>query len=302
MTSPAPASPAAAGWSYALVPASCRDWLRAAAEQARALAYRTACDMIRVGGLLRGARKRVKRRTFRAWCEAELPWSRSHCYRLMAVADLFGPLVEPAAAERIVPTALYLLARPEVPPAARNYAVELSAERVVTATDAREILAAHRRTPDPDKAGVREYERRVKLVRKDEDARDREAGRGRGGVPPEAAWAALEKLVASATVVHVGTIAEEQGEDDPLYSITVHAEDDRPRNFVRRGLADAVLAAAGREPEKLCPSCNETKPAGQFGRNKSMPGDGKARCCKVCERGRLAAHKARKKAAKGADA
>lgn len=272
---------------YQDLPPSVRDWLPGVAEQVRSLAYRTACDLIRVGRLLADARSRVKRRTFGRWVEAELPWSRSHAYRLIAVADAFGPLVGPGAGERIDPTALYLLARPEVPPAARAYAAELAADRPVTPADAREIIDAHRRGGrEPTRAEVDEHDRRMKPVRDAEADARKAAGRPVDPAALAAAWAAFAELVAASTVVHVGVIAEEGGEDEALYSVTAHAEGDRPRNAVRRDLAAAVLAVLGREPERWCAGCGRSHPVGQFGANNRVP-DGLNRYCKAFERERL---------------
>ncbi|VTT96583.1 Uncharacterized protein OS=Cyanothece sp. (strain ATCC 51142) GN=cce_3069 PE=4 SV=1: DUF3102 [Gemmataceae bacterium] len=306
-TAPTPPGDAAltpaVAFSYSALPAGQRDWFRAAAGQVRALAYRTACDMIRVGLLLADARGRVKRRTFRAWLAAELPWSRSHAYRLIQVGQAFGPLVDATRAERIDPTALYLLARPEVPAGARKYAVELAGNRPVTAADAREILEAHRWTPDPTRDEVKAHEGVMKPVRDAERAAERAAAGPGGEARQAAAWRALQALVAGATVVHVAAIVEDDGPDaggdDPLYSVTVYAEGDRPRNVVRRGLADVIGAAAGLEPEKVCPGCQESKPLGLFSRNRKMA-DGANRYCKACERSRLAALKKKRREQKRA--
>jgi hypothetical protein len=49
---------------------------------------------------------------------------------------------------------------------------------------------------------------------------------------------------------------------------------------------------------KLCPSCNETRPATEFGRNQSL-GDGLSFYCKVCNRARSNAHNRKRRAAMG---
>lgn len=286
-------------FSYQAIPGTHREWFRSAASQVRSLAYRTSCDMIRVGQLLASARGRVKRRTFAAWIAAELPWSRSHAYRLIAVGEVFGPLVDPRSEERIEPTALYLLARPEVPPEARLYAVELAGDRHVTAADARDILAAHRAIPDLGKQEVKAHEGRMKPIRDGERKADKDAAKG-SPVSHErivAAWHQFAELAATATVVHVSAIREEGDEDEPLYSVTVYREDDRPRNHVRRSLDDAIGAAIGREEEKVCVKCKDAKPVSMFSDNKDLPG-GRNRYCKACERKRLKAFKTKKRAQK----
>lgn len=287
-----------AAFAYSTLPASCRERVRAVAERVRAVAYRTAREMIGVGRLLGEVRGLLKKRTFRRWLAAEFPWSRSHCYRLIAVADTFGPLVpaeDDRACDRIEPTALYLLARPEVPEGARSLAVAISADRRVTAGDAREILAAARpaASPDPDRGEVSAL-----VPLRGPDRKPRATPPPESLADPAAAWAALEGLAARSRVVHIGNVAEEDGEDAPLYSVTVYSDDDGPRNKVRRTLADAVMAAAGREPEKLCLACAATKPVGEFGLVGGN-GDGRNRYCKICERKRQAKVKAEKKKRKG---
>ncbi len=280
------------------------NWFQRTRDDVRSLAYRTACDMIRIGQLLAAARDRVDRRTFTAWILAELPWSRSHAYRLIQVGETFGALVDPKSEERIEPTALYLLARPEVPPQARAYAIELAADRNVTAADAREILAAHRSVPDLTREEVKAHDANMKSIRDEEGSADRRTAKAEatdtGRVT--ASWESLTKLVAESSVVHIVTIGEEGGdsdEDEPLYSVTVYADDDRPRNFIRRSLADAIQAAAGKEREKVCAGCETSKPLSMFSNNKALS-DGRTRRCKHCERNRLSAFKRKKKAAKKA--
>lgn len=54
----------------------------------------------------------------------------------------------------------------------------------------------------------------------------------------------------------------------------------------RKTLLEAVRAAAGREPAKRCPACEQTKPANLFARNRSRA-DGINPRCMACERARL---------------
>ena len=270
-------------FSYAAVPPSARDWLQEAAREVRQLAYRTAVDMIRVGQLLASARQRLKRRTFQLWIKAELPWSRCHAYRLIAVAECFGPLLSQRETERIEPTALYLLARPEVPPEARACVISIAEARRVTAADARDILSAMRPIADPDRGQTRQL-----APLRPEDIRPRVTP----DVPVDG-WSTLQSLVERSRVVHLSH-ADEDEDDDRLYSVTVYSDTDRPRVSVRRNLTDAILAAAGCEPEQVCPGCERSKPVGEFGANADMPG-GRNRRCKECERSRLSALKKRRR-------
>lgn len=273
-------------FTYSIVPTSLRDWLKTTTEQIHSLAYRTACDTIRMGRLIAEVKAKLKRRTFKKWASSELPWSRSHAYRLMAVADVFGPLMSHAETERIEPTALYLLARPEIPPEARVSAVQLADKQRVTVSDAKEIIEAHKRTPEMTPAAVRKTIGPMVPEKP-------------GPVPVDAAplWSAIRSLFESGATLHVSPLDEDDGEFPPLASVTVYRPDDRPRNVVRRHLADAILAAADMEPEKTCPSCEVTKPIGMFGDNDKEQ-DGRNRYCRECERARLLEVKAEAKARK----
>jgi len=284
----APAAPCVPGFDYDAVPAADRDWLRGATDQARRFAYRTAVNLIRSGMVICDVRARLKDRTFRKWLASELPWSKSHSYRLIQVADAFGSLLAGDGPDQFEPTALYMLARPEVPASARDYAAELARERVVTAADAREILDAHRPVADLTRAELKAYAERRKAA--GADART-PAPRAAGEDPGAALWAAFADLMARSTLVHISRIDEE----DELFSVTVHAEASETRNAVRRELGDAILAAGGKEPVKRCPGCRKGQPIGLFGANAKMR-DGLNRRCKACERPRL---KAAKKAKKG---
>lgn len=148
---------------------------------------------MRIGQLLAAARDRLPKRTFTRWLESELPWSTAQAYRLMAVAEAFGPYTSQRHAEQIEATALYLLASPSVPPMAREYAVELARERLVTAKDAREILALHRQPlPNPTRGEMREYEKhKAKLGLDDKSSTPNLAEPSLA----EQAWVALESLL-----------------------------------------------------------------------------------------------------------
>lgn len=287
-----------ASFKYATRAISLREWLQNTTEQIHSLAYRTACDAIRIGRLIAEVKSRLKSRTFKNWVETDLPWSRSHAYKMMRAAELFGPLVSHRETERIAPLAMYMLSAHSVPDEARISAVALAATRTVTVSDAREILAAHRRSPEPTKKELRVYERTMAGVFHFGDS-----GSSQATAPPAelaAIWDAMTSLFGEGATLHIAPLEEDDGELSPLASVTVYAPPERPRNFIRRHLGDAILAAAGREREKLCPSCGHTKPVPLFGDNDKET-DGRNRYCRECERARLlkVKHESKRKKASG---
>jgi hypothetical protein len=263
-----PALTAYSPFDYSVLPAVHRDQVRSIARQVKILAFRSARDIVESGKLLIEAWKTmescVKRTTFNQWCIEEFPWSRSHSYRLIKAAEVFGPLL--GTVERIEVTALYMLTRSDVKEEIRSYVLEISKERVVTAADAREILSATRGQPEPTKREVIQYEKTVEDILDDESPE------------PVGPWATFEQLVASATMIHISR----SGDDDDLILVTVYREDDRPRRVVNTSLVQAIEAAADGEPERQCPTCEETKKLTAFCVNSRMP-DGRNRICKRCE-------------------
>ena len=264
------------------IPAVHRSWLQGAAKDLRSWAYRSARDMVQAGLILKEAREKCgKKRTFNRWCTTEFPWSRSHCYRLMKVAEVFAPLI--GDVERIEITALYLLTRSDVKEETRALVAEIAKDRVVTVADAKQLLAM-RPQGELRKGEIRKYESSVKEVRESE------------ATPlPNEPWRLLEELVIASTVVHIS----KNGAEDQLVSITVYPEQmgKRPRHVVRETLSEAIIAAAmPTEREKVCPGCQQTKRFSQFCSN-TMLADGRNRLCKACENARMRQRKAQKRAA-----
>lgn len=303
--SPRPDAAPAAGavapaFRWGDVAAADRDWLRRRTGDLHALVYRSACDLVRMGLVLAEVRAKLPWGAYGAWLGAETPYSRATAYRLMAAGAAFEPYL--SQIETIEPCALYLLAQPAVPASARAYAVELAGDgEPVTHAAARQILDAHRPTPDPGRAEMRAHDATMRGIRSAEKGERAEAER-----PPDPErlaghWAALEKLAAECSVVHVSLLEDADGDDAPAYSVSLHwrdrppgAPDERPRNVVRRRLADAIRAAAGMEEEKYCPGCRATKKAGEFGECGDQP-DGRNPRCKVCERARRKSNRKRPK-------
>ncbi|HYH69395.1 MAG TPA: DUF3102 domain-containing protein [Urbifossiella sp.] len=304
MPGPAPLVPV---FRHADVPVALRDELRTRAEQVRTLAYRTVCDYVRIGQALAEARRLLRRIDggFRAWVAAECPFSREYAYKLMRVAESFGPFVRHDAPEVIAPEALVILS--VAPPGAVAFAVEQArdGERISTAY-AREIVAAHRPQPDPGRAQLKAHEEAMAPIRDAEkgDRQDaREADREAAAERDRAARAMeqLARLAAAGGVVTVSTVddADDDADDDPApFHVSAILPTGR-RAETRRSLADAIAAVLEEEVNRRCHGpCKQVKPVGEFGENRHKT-QGKCSRCKVCERERHRVRKLKKRAAAG---
>lgn len=286
-TTPAPAATDGPVFRWADVPAADRPWLRDATEQIHFLAHRVGISVVGIGLAIAAAKERLPRGLFERWLAAELPWSPATARRLMAIGRTFKDYT--TQVERIERSALYVLTDTRVPAAAREYAIELADDgQTVTHALARQIVAAHKERLFVHRADVAGL---APLRREDKPTA---AAPARPPSPEERAWAALEHLARANGMVHVGVIADEPG--DVLWSVTTQ-EGGRPRALVRSSLAECVLQLAEREAERRCPRCGQKKKEGEFGTCRAAA-DGRARCCKACERARIKAIKQRQKAAK----
>lgn len=274
---------------WSLVAAADRDWLRGRTLDIIGLAYRGACDAVRIGVALNEAKARLRHGAYEAWVEGELPFSLSTAKRYRQVADAFAEF-QKAQFGLFDESALYVLAERGAPQAARAHAAELARSgRRVTHSLALEILDAARPGAEPTAPEVRAYERDTRHLALNETAAAPDDS------PAARSWRLFAELVGAAKVVHVSKV--DDPEDDTLYSVTVHRELDLPVVAVRRSLADAIAAAAGREPIKHCPGCKAEKPVGEFGFDASND-DGRNRYCKACERARRAENRRAKKGRK----
>jgi hypothetical protein len=314
---PAPLSPRpAAGGSHAESPfrwgdvaPDHRDWLQKRTEDLVGLAYRQACDTVRIGAVLEEVRKAIGHGLYQQWVRDQMPFCVQHARRYRQVARAFAAF-QSAQFARFEPSALYVLAKTQgVKPEVRAHAVQLAeAGEHITRARALQIVAAHKakvwETGRERKADMTALAARMRPIRDAEKEQRAQADReGESAEDRAARMAALGEAVArlasECTVVHLTKIEED--EDAPLYSVTTYREEDAPRNAVRRSLLDALLAVADREPVKACPTCKTVKPLSKFGDLQSSA-DGRNRCCKVCERARIATTKKRSKARRAAAA
>lgn len=271
-------------------PAEHRAFLLDARESIRSLLARTAANLLRVGQLLAEARARVGHGTFQAWADAEFPWSLSTSHRLIAIARVFADPGRSRQIDAFDPCALYAFSSATCPAPAREHALQLAAGGVrITHQVAKQILRAHRPEPLPTPKEAREILAASPLKAPPPAV----LAALRPETPDEAAYRALLALAEAGCAVYVARVGEEGIDCDdaqPLYSVTVHSPEDRPKNHVRRTLPQALLAAAGREPRKACPGCGADKPVGLFGASRRNA-DRLNTYCKACERPRIRAAK-----------
>lgn len=276
---------AESAFAWGDVPTAERDWLRARTEDAAGLCHRVAADTVRLGALLIEVKKRLPHGTFLKWLAALTAFSRQHATRLMRVGRAFGERVPDV--DDFEPSALYLLADPRVPPAARDYALELSKECRITRAVAREVIDAQRaREPEPEPTAK---EMRAALK---EEARPVDLGAERARRVGAAVLAALD---AGWTVLHLAAVTDDEPDEPPVYSALLMGGA-RRGSAVRRTPEDAIAAAAGVEELRLCAGpCKSLKPVGEFGCI-ATASDGRNRYCKACERVRVKGAKKKRKA------
>lgn len=294
-TTAANAAIAAPPFRYGQIAAEHREWLRQTTTTIRTALRRTAANLVQVGRAIADARERLPRGQWQEWAVAEMPWSLAQTKRLMAVGRVFGDPSAAAQIERFGPSALYAFCSPDCPRSAREYALELAADgQRITHALAKEILDAHRREPDPDAKEVRAYARAAKQLDATRDD------------PPDLpaaevhrlAGEALAELAGKSTLVHIGTAAEDDGEDRPLFSVTAYGRGNDAPYQCRQGysLVDVLMVLCGRPRRKKCPGCSRHREVTKFAVNASQP-DGWNRRCRECETKRLRKHKAKKMAA-----
>lgn len=132
-------------FDYSLLDETTRDSVRQQTDALHAIARRTAHDIIEIGQRLNAVKAQVGHGNFGPWLRAEFGWSQDTASRFMAVAQRFGQI--PHGAE-FAPKALYLLAAPDAPAAARAEARDRAAagERITVST-AQTIIQAHQPAP-----------------------------------------------------------------------------------------------------------------------------------------------------------
>jgi hypothetical protein len=137
------------GFPYSELPEESRTKVRRLAQEIKELANRSAQGIVEIGRHLLNAKKHLAHGLFGRWLQAEFRWTDRQAQRVMNVAECFGKNDKLSV---FGPSALYLLAAPSTPEAARQEAQDAAAEgEQVTHARAREIVSRHRPGGGPRK-------------------------------------------------------------------------------------------------------------------------------------------------------
>lgn len=258
------------------------EWLRRKTDRLRAGMTLVAAAVVKIGLELLAVKDRLEIGTFRAWCQAELPWSRSKIKALMRVARVFGDAKQ---IDQFAPSALYVLCWPSAPLAARQAAFEIVEQgKIVTHGKAVELIGLHTPKPPDDDAPE------VRTVASAGTAAPREHSLD------ERNWADFLDVLGEYRMIHITrNDDDENGMVD--YSITAYPNDDS-KGIVYVGqseIGDAFAVLNGEERVKLCPACGDEKAYGKFCANQTEP-DGRNRTCRECESTRRRKGRASEKA------
>jgi hypothetical protein len=136
-------------FDYHVIPEADRDFLRG---KEQSIKQRTAQTIIENGRDLLEAKARVGHGHFLKWVEGCFPWNRQLANKMMNVAENFK-CIPGNTFENFQAKALYLLAAPSTPESARVEAIEKAEQgETITHKDARELVEAHKRITDLEKA------------------------------------------------------------------------------------------------------------------------------------------------------
>jgi hypothetical protein len=141
------------GFDYASLDTETRIVVQQKTGEIRERVKRTQQDIIEVGERLIDVKSRLGHGRFLEWLRLEFDWTDQTARNLMNVAEAFKSktVLDLPVSQK----ALYVLAAPSVPPAAREEAVQKAANgQHVTYSEAKAIIATHkpaspRPTPDP---------------------------------------------------------------------------------------------------------------------------------------------------------
>lgn len=269
-----PVSGPPSSFDYSALTPATADWLRTRRDTLRTRIVGATAQLIEIGTILLDVRQRLGRKRFKRWLETETPFSRMKSQRLMQVAEVFRESVTPGSAqiEHFQPSALYLLAWPGVPVAARQEAMtRVQAGRTVTHAEAKRLIAAHR----PARPGTYPDGPRMPIRPDQQPARN--------SVERAAAyWERLVRLLRECDTVHLSRVPDADA-DDTFQMTAYPAEPAEPvRHGVRADLGWLVSAMIGEEPHRVCPRCEEDKLLSGYSADINNA-DGRTRYCRSCE-------------------
>jgi hypothetical protein len=134
-------------FDYEALDADTRATVQRRTDKIRGLMRRAAQDIVDIGLELIGVKEDLPHGAFGPWLRAEFEWDIRQAQRFMAVAERFG---ECDNLSLMAPSALYLLAAPSTPEAARAEALALAESgEPITYGRAQEIVQNHQPPPDP---------------------------------------------------------------------------------------------------------------------------------------------------------
>lgn len=129
-------------FDYRFLPAADRAMVKTRADEIRQCLKRTAQDILEVGVRLTQVKARLPHGMFGDWLKHEFDWSERTAQRFMSVASAFKSVT--VSDLDIQPRALYLLAAPSTPDAARLSAIERASDgERISYGRAKAIVATH---------------------------------------------------------------------------------------------------------------------------------------------------------------
>ena len=112
-------------------------------DEIRGLVKRTGEGIFEIGSKLLEVKQQLKHGQFNKWLDSEFEWGKDTASRFMNVAKSFGEISQIA---KFAPSALYVLARPKTPEAAREEAIDRAKDgESITVSKAEEIFSRHKR-------------------------------------------------------------------------------------------------------------------------------------------------------------
>lgn len=245
------------------------NWLRSAARRIQRHPRQNAAQIIVLGRLLLQVKAVVGHGNLRSWLIAHFPASYATAREAMRAAKLLENDI--ASVRHFGPSAIRLLTKPRM------------------SKTIREKLLKSPPREGPKKIG---FTRALLLTLEDDGQLEEPAGDAvERMTDQERAYSQLQELLTRSGMVHFIHDRDAEFPDESTVSVTVYSRDARaPRTITRRGLPNALAAAIGQEPRRFCTKCKTDRPVEWFAKRTHL--------CRLCERKRVGAAKAKKRAGK----
>ncbi len=144
--------PTRIGFDYANLDAETTQFVQQQTGEIRTLMKRTAQNIIEVGQKLIEVKDKLGHGRFGDWLNSEFDWDERTARRFMTVADRFSNKSDNLSDINFAPSALYILAAPSTPKAAREEAISRAkAGEPITYTMAKEIKQKYTAQPSEAK-------------------------------------------------------------------------------------------------------------------------------------------------------